>query len=442
MADGFDDRLQKFLGELRRETDAAPKRGLARFASTVRGGAGLALSMWSGSRKKDGLSDGDLRSLEQLVGRLGDLKGLPMKAGQILSFLETDAPEEMRRILALLQTQSPATPFAQVEAILLEDLGPHAGPLLQTLERTPVSTASIGQVHRARLPDGTEVAVKVRHPHIEEAIRSDFKGASAGTAFARMIVPGAGAMAREFVQEAEARLLEECDYRLEAERQRLFGRLYQDHADLLIPRVFDEWCGPRVLTSAWEPGRPFEAFAASASQPERDRVGRALFEIYVGTLYRHGLFHADPHPGNYAVREDGRVVVFDYGCVRRYEPDAVQAFVRLARAVCSDDDEGVRQGLAGLGAEAPKDAKAFAHVRGLLQDFFAPMRRQGAHRIDGHIAIDARKMTADKLAIARMRLPGKLLFLFRIRFGLYSVLARLGAVCDWGALERGWAEGR
>src|SRR5262249_34187190 len=162
---------------------------------------------------------------EKLVTRLGELKGLPMKMGQVLGFLDLELPEEMRRLLALLQTQSPPMPFATIERIVREDLGANAEALLAALEREPVSAASIGQVPRGRLDGGTVVAVKVRHPDIEQAIRSDFGAASTGTAFARLLMPGAGATAHEFVEEARLRLLEECDYRLEAERQKLFGRL-------------------------------------------------------------------------------------------------------------------------------------------------------------------------------------------------------------------------
>jgi predicted unusual protein kinase regulating ubiquinone biosynthesis (AarF/ABC1/UbiB family) len=439
--DDFDERLRRFVEELRSDTGrAAPGKGLGRLVRTVRGAAGLASRTWF-SRGRTELTDSDLASIEGLVTRLGELKGAPMKAGQILGFLEADLPEEMRRMLALLQTQSPATPFPAVEQVLRADLpGDRAEALLAGLERSAISVASIGQVHRARLPGGEAVAVKLRHPGVEDAIRSDFKGAATGAAFARLLVPGAGATAREFVEEAQARFLEECDYRLEADRQRLFGRLFAGHPDVIVPRIHDEWCGKRVLTSAWEPGQGFDAFAAAATQAERDRAGLALFEVYVGTLYRHAVFHADPHPGNYCFREGGRVVVFDYGCVRQFEPSAVAAFVELAESVRHRDDERMRRALVGLGAEPPTNAKAFDHVRGLLESFFAPVLQPGAHRIDGRVAVDARRITRDKLAVARLRLPGKLLFLFRIRFGVYSVLARLGAVCDWGAIERGWAD--
>jgi predicted unusual protein kinase regulating ubiquinone biosynthesis (AarF/ABC1/UbiB family) len=373
------------------------------------------------------------------VTRLGTLKGLPMKFGQIMSYLELEMPEETRRLLSLLQTQSPATAFERVEVILREDLAGRAGALLAGLDRTPASIASIGQVHRGRLPDGTEVAVKVRHPDIEAAIRSDFRAARTGATFAAFLMPGMGATAKDFMAEIEARLLEECDYALEAERQSRFAALYVGHPVIVVPAVHRDWCGPRVLTTTWETGEDLETFHARATQDERDRAGAALFDFYVGTLYRHGLFHADPHPGNYHFRTDGRVVVFDYGCVREFEPDVARAFVALGVAVRADDRGQVCAALRGLGA-APSDSDAaYDHLRRLLRSFFGPLLTPGPHRIDGRIVIDSGQLMRDKLALARLRLPGRLMFLFRIRFGLYAVLSRLGAVNDWSAMEQRFA---
>jgi predicted unusual protein kinase regulating ubiquinone biosynthesis (AarF/ABC1/UbiB family) len=435
-----DDRLERFTEQLRTDAGPGPGKGFGRFARLLRGGLGLARSVASASRHPDeGPTEKDLARIEALVTRLGALKGLPMKMGQIMSYLDVDLPEESRRILGLLQTQSPATAFDRVEAVIREDLGDRADALLAGLDRTPASIASIGQVHRGRLPDGTDVAVKVRHPDIEEAIRSDFRSAKVGMMFAAAIMPGMGATARDFAAEMEARLLEECDYELEATHQERFGALLAGHPVIVVPSVHRAFSGARVLTTTWEAGEDLETFHARATQPERDRAGAALFDLYIGTLYRHGLFHADPHPGNYHFRPDGHVVVFDYGCVREFEPDVAAAFVALAEAVRADDRERIVAALRGLGAEPSAKDSAYEHLRGLLRSFFGPMLVPGPHRIEGRIVIDARQMMKDKLAIARLRLPGRLMFLFRIRFGLFAVLSRLGSVNDWAALEHGFA---
>jgi predicted unusual protein kinase regulating ubiquinone biosynthesis (AarF/ABC1/UbiB family) len=442
MDDDRDSRKASFSDVLRGESKTGPGHGLSRFARLLGGGTGLARKMLQASRRGADAELGarDLRKVEALVRQLGDLKGLPMKLGQIASYLEIDMPEEMRGLLSLLQTQSPASPRAQVEQVVREDLGTRGATLWAGLDPDPVSIASIGQVYRGRLPDGADVAVKVRHPAIDEAIRSDFSVASLATKMAGVMAPGMGATARDFVEEMKARLLEECDYSLEAERQRLFGRLFEGHPIIVVPRVHDGWCARRVLTTAWEEGHDFEPFRTTASQDERDRAGAALFDFYIGTLYRHGLFHADPHPGNYRFRDDGRVVVFDYGCVRVFEPEVATAFAALAQAVRDDDRSAVCEALRGLGAEPSRHDATYEHLRRLLRSFFGPMLTPGPHAIDGRIVIQMGQVTRDKLAIARLRLPGRLMLLFRIRFGLFAVLSRLGAINDWAALERQFFE--
>ena len=441
MKSADDNPLEEIASRLRAESDAPLGKGIGRFARLMRGGIGLARNVASSAKRGDeALGEKDLRKIEAMVTRLGALKGLPMKLGQIMSYLEIELPEESRRILALLQTQSPATPFASVEEILREDLGDKAGELLAALEPSPVAVASIGQVHRGRLPGGEEVAVKVRHPEIDEAIRSDFRSARMGSAFAAVLVPGMGATVRDFMDELQARLLEECDYGLEARRQELFAGLFGNHPVILVPKVHPDWSGPRVLTTSWQQGEDFEAFRCRAGQEERSRAGAALFDFYIGTLYRHGLFHADPHPGNYHFLPGGRVVVFDYGCVREFGKEVTRAFVALAGAVRVDDREQVCEALRGLGAEPSSNDAAYDHLRRLLRSFFGPMLTPGPRPIEGKLVIDTRQVMRDKMAMARLRLPGRLMFLLRIRFGLFAVLSRLGAVADWAAMEMGFAE--
>jgi predicted unusual protein kinase regulating ubiquinone biosynthesis (AarF/ABC1/UbiB family) len=148
-----DDRSEPtgFLEILRGESTHGPGHGIGRFARLLGGGAGLARRvMKAGRGAKLALSEKDLRKLEALVRQLGELKGLPMKFGQIMSYLEVEMPEEMRRTLALLQTQSPATPRAEVERVLLEDLGARGAALWGGLDPVPASIASIGQVYRGR----------------------------------------------------------------------------------------------------------------------------------------------------------------------------------------------------------------------------------------------------------------------------------------------------
>ncbi|MFO0580912.1 MAG: AarF/ABC1/UbiB kinase family protein [Anaeromyxobacter sp.] len=399
---------------------------LGRTAGALARGAGALL----------GPGDLDEADLLALVRRLGRLRGVAMKAGQILSYVDVALPAELREALAALQTAAQALPADEVRRILEDELGAAADPLLAGLEDRPVAAASIGQVHRATLPDGARVAVKVQYPGIEAAIRADFAPAAGGKAIAAVLYPGAriGPM----LDEARARFLEECDYGREAETQARFGALLSGHAVLRVPAVHRALSSRRVLTTEFVDGVGLEGWLATApAQAARDRLGAALFEFYVGTLLREGAYVCDPHPGNYLVQPDGRLAVLDYGCARTFERPFVLELARLTLAAHADDRAGVAAALAALGVGVgPRDADlAHRFVRG----FFGPMLRDAAAAPDVGEARAMRELMATKRELMRLHLPGEFLFLLRIRFGLVSVLARLGARVNWFRLEEGWA---
>lgn len=411
-----------------------PTSRLGRLWKSGRAGAGLAAAMLG-----RGTSDSDLEALNAVVSRLGELRGLATKGGQILSYVDPSLPPELRAALAVLQTAARASDPAQIEATVRGAFGARADALLARMDKTPVAVASIGQVHRGVLPDGAEVAIKIRHPGIEQAIVGDFATAGAGSGFARLLMPGS--TVGSFVTEARTAILEECDFLLEARRQATFAKLFAGDATIAVPGVAEAWCAPAVLTTQWLPGRTLaQLLASNPSQAERDRLGVALFRFYVGTLYQHGLFHADPHPGNYGFREDGRLVIYDFGCVREFPPQVVRALAAMILAVRRDDAAAMRDALEAFGGEPPRDREAVQHVRLLLRAFFAPMIHPGARRMEPGQNVETRQLLKDKRAAMRLKLPGRLLFLFRLRFGVCSVISQLGACADWAALESGWAE--
>jgi predicted unusual protein kinase regulating ubiquinone biosynthesis (AarF/ABC1/UbiB family) len=429
------DPMELLLEHLRsQEGRPIPTSSLGRMGKTALTGVRIGLGALSGKLHGRDLNLGSLspEALARLVDSLGELKGIAMKAGQILSYVDGSLDPETRQLLAVLQRYSQPTSFAQIERIIHEDLGAEGRRLLSRIEREPVAVASVGQVHRAVRDDGTPVAVKVRHPGIDAAIRADFKTAAIGKVMARAFAPGLDVA--EIIEEAQARFLEECDYALEARRQMRFAELVAGHEAIAIPAVHLDWCGPRVLTTTWCEGAGLESFLhAGPSSAARERAARALYEFYVGTLYRHGLFNADPHPGNLLFSADGRVTVLDHGCAREFDHDTVEGLIRLSRAVRADDESQIQAALSAIGM--PRPAVDFEVTRGLLRGFFDPILTPGRHPIPADRALAMGETVSLKRNLIRMRLPGKLMFLFRIRFGLYAVLARIGAEIDWASLE-------
>lgn len=407
-----------------------PSSRLGRLFGTTRAGANLARAVLSSTRGTP-----DLGRLARVVEQVGDLKGVAMKAGQILGYMDPGLDQDVRAMLSVLQKSAAATPWSAVERTLRDAFGPRADDLLGRLERAPLAVASVGQVHRATLADGRAVVVKVRHPGIDVAFTQDLAGAGLGSLFAGMFVSGAGTRVRDLVDEARTAFLEECDYGLEAARQRRFAEAFADHPRVVVPAVVPEWCASTVLTTEYHPGVGLEAFAATATQASRDRAAEALFDLYVGTLYRHGLFHADPHPGNFAFLPGDGVVVYDYGCVRTFDAHDVRAFSALSSAVASDDLAGMVAAFGALGGGLDDAPRSRATLRTLLRGFFAPMLERGPHPIRTERALGAAELFEDKRALLGLGVPGRMLFLFRLRFGLYAVFERLGARLDWGVLE-------
>jgi predicted unusual protein kinase regulating ubiquinone biosynthesis (AarF/ABC1/UbiB family) len=181
------------------------------------------------------LSQVDLQRLAGLVSSIGRLKGIAMKMGQIMSYIDVALPEELREALSALQTHAQPMDFASVAEIVKAELPESAHILLESMEPIPLAAASIGQVHRALLPDGTAVAVKVQYPEIADAIESDFKPAAIGPKIASLFYPGAHIEA--FIEEARSRFLEECDYVQEATRQNQFHELFSNHPVITVPEA-------------------------------------------------------------------------------------------------------------------------------------------------------------------------------------------------------------
>src|SRR5215472_17309356 len=414
--------------------DRLPTSPLGRLGRTVLAGLRGGRVAWRARQSDD--QPIDINALAAVVTSLGQLKGIAMKTGQLLSYLDLPLPPELRSALAVLQTHSPPMPFERVADIVKTELGGRAGPLLEHMAPLPAAAASIGQVHRARLPDGTQVAVKVQYPGIEKAITSDFRAADAGKRFVGLIAPGASVDA--VMREARRALLEECNYEREALYQQRFGRIYRDHPTLAVPAVHRSYCSRRVLTTSWVDGLRFDDFvAATPPAVERDRFGRALFEFYVGTLYRHGLLNWDPHPGNYVFMGGGRLAMLDYGATREFDRIFVQKLAALTRAVHTDTHAALHAALVNLDMVPNNDTYDFESARALVRSFYGAMVRDEIVSIEPGEAIPVRTLLQNKRELMKLRLPGELLFIFRIRFGLMSVLARLGARANWYRIEQG-----
>lgn len=365
---------------------------------------------------------------EALVGHLDELKGMAMKVGQILSYMDGAMPPEAQEVLARLQTGTVGVPPATVAEVVEQALGASPEVIFERFDWEPVAAASIGQVHRARYR-GREVAVKVQYPGVRATFESDMATLHriAGLASLATAVDG-GAI----VEELRARLVEECDYAHEAAWQGRFAAFFADDLAVLVPEVLAEVSAGTVLTTAWVSGRPLLS-EATASPAVASSVGLTLARFTWRSLFRLGSIQADPHPGNFLVLADGRVCFLDFGCIRSFDPPALEAERAVVRSVIAGDRatfDRVVDATGVVGHPAFDRGLWWELQRALLQPYLAP-----SHRFrPGELAAVQRLTRPTDPNLRRMALPPERMWLLRLTVGLHGVLARLGAEGPFRAL--------
>ena len=290
-----------------------------------------------------------IEAAEQIVEALGTMKGAAMKIGQVMSFLDIGlVPEEYReefqRKLAALRDAAPTVTFKDMRKVIEGDLGERLGDVFTEFDEEPIAAAPIGQVYRARVHDGHEVAVKVQYPGVAAAVRADMQNLGLILRLAKRIAPGMDPQA--IGNEIRERIHEELDYELEAQNQRTLGRIFRGHPFIRVPQVITSLSHERVLVSEFVEGTGFEELKGYP-QEARDRIGEIMFRFYFGCLYRHHQFSGDPHPGNSMLLADGKLAFFDFGLFKRMPAGSVELEIAVARAVIEGDKDTIMR----LGAE-------------------------------------------------------------------------------------------
>jgi predicted unusual protein kinase regulating ubiquinone biosynthesis (AarF/ABC1/UbiB family) len=408
-------------------------------------GGRVAGLMRSPERRAEDLDRRHRETAERMADALGNLRGAAMKIGQLASFVDVDLlPDEYRAVyqerLARLRDAAPPMPWADVRGVLEEEWDEPPERVLEHMETDAVAAASIGQVHRAVLPGGQVVAVKVQYPGVADALRADMRNAGLILRLARVLAPGLDA--RAAADELRERVLEELDYEYEADSQHSFARAYRGHPFIHVPDVVTRLSRPRVLVSEWVEGMGFEA-VRGLPRDERDRFAEIVFRFCFGSIYHLRHFNADSHPGNYLLRPDGRVAFLDFGMTKRLEPAQIELEVACIDAVLADDPDRLRHHLHELGFlihPTRVDARRLMdHVKAV----------GGWYMEDREVTIDPnRVMTAIAASsdprsefgdlMRRENLPADELMGRRMESGVLAVLGQLRATRNWTAIGREW----
>jgi predicted unusual protein kinase regulating ubiquinone biosynthesis (AarF/ABC1/UbiB family) len=438
-----------------RQDDTSIPRGRIRRTAQVGSVIGTEGARYAGTRARnlgrseeaaaEALEKRHIEAAERMVQTLGKMKGAAMKVGQLASFIDTEfLPPEYRELyqsqLAELRTSAPPMPFSTVREVLDEEWDDLPEELFEDFDEQATAAASIGQVHKAVLPDGRVVAVKIQYPGVADAIRADMQNAGMILRMAKAFAPGldAGAAARELRE----RVLEELDYEYEAQNQRAFSRGYRGHPFIHVPDVITRLSTGRVLVTEWVDGIGFEE-VKELPQADRDRFGEIVFRFCFGSIYHLQHFNADAHPGNYLLLEDGRVGFLDFGMTKQLDKEQIELEIAAIGAVLDDDPERLRAGLHDLGfLHNPKRVDAerlMRHVKAIggwyMQDRELTIDSELVMRAIAAVT-DPRSEFYDLMR--RENVPANELMGRRMESGVLAVLGQLNATRNWMRIGREW----
>jgi predicted unusual protein kinase regulating ubiquinone biosynthesis (AarF/ABC1/UbiB family) len=440
-----------------RESEKIPTSRVRRTATVASLAAGEAVKQF-GTRAanvtrgeqaaEEAMAKRQLETAKQIVAALGTMKGAAMKLGQVMSFLDMGLVpeqhrEEFQRELAKLRDAAPTVSFKQMRKVIEDDLEEPIDEVFASFEQEPIAAASIGQVYRATLHDGRDVAVKVQYPGVATAVRADMQNLDMIMRLLKRMTPGLDVKA--ITKEVRERIVEELDYELEAQNQRSLARIFAGHPFIVVPEVIGSLSRERVLVSEFVEGVGFEEIKGR-SQAERDRIGEIVFRFFLGCLYRHRQFSGDPHPGNFLLLGDGRVAFLDFGLFKRLEIEPVELELAAQRAVSEGDAAELHRMLAETGflpdPERVDPEQLLAFIASAIWWYTSDEVVQLTPEIATQVMIESSDPRSSHFREMRHQdMRPEHLFGRRMEMLTLAVLSQLRAKANWHRIAREWMYG-
>ena len=429
-----------------RPLSARPKANLfgevRRMARTSGAVGGIAARV--AGERVFGLKTNKNAHAEDLKAVLGGLKGPLMKVAQFLSTIPDALPEEYAEELAQLQANAPAMGAGFVRRRMASELGPDWQSQFASFEQTACAAASLGQVHRATLHDGTQVACKLQYPDMPSTVEADLRQLRlAMSIYKRMDNAIQG---DEIYAELSERLREELDYTREAAQMTLYGQMLDGEPDLHVPTPVAELTTTRLLTMSWVEGGGMQRWLdTEPSQEARNRVARALFHAWYRPLYQYGVIHGDPHMGNMQVRPDGGLNLLDFGAIRVFPPSFVHGVIELYEAVRTKDEDRAhaayeRWGFVDLSREK------MGYLNQWAEFVYEPLLDDRVRRIQENGDSQYGRSVAEKVHVGLQQTggvkpPREFVLMDRSAVGLGSIFLRLKAELNWSQMFHELADG-
>lgn len=400
-------------------------------------------------RKK--LSQDAKKAAEALLRTLGEMKGLPLKVGQMVSYIDGLAPpgyeERFQQELKKLLDKAPPLSAEAAIKVVTEEFGAPPDQVFATWEPEPFAAASIGQVHRATTKDGHIVAVKVQYPGIDKAIEADLK--SIGF-FQTMLSPVAKKIhSAQTLDEIGKVFREELDYGLEASRADAFRKIHEGDADIVVPRVFHSLTTKRVLTTELLGGQSYAEFVASSSQEDRNAAGVTIWRFTFKSLMQYAHLYADPHPGNYRFLGGGKVGFLDFGCVKVLPEDLLMGMKRYMRTALDEEWHEFDKACVEVLGYDPED-ETWDLYRAYTLELLAPIlthdvwicSHEKARETVSFLSKGIRKIALKDGELPKLpkvpKMPQDFTFVNRLQWGLASVMAGLGTHARFRAMTEEW----
>jgi predicted unusual protein kinase regulating ubiquinone biosynthesis (AarF/ABC1/UbiB family) len=411
---------------------------LRRMARTSGAVGGIA-ARFAGARMF-GIKTDRAAHAEDLRAILGGLKGPLMKVAQFLSSVPDALPTEYAEELAQLQANAPAMGWPFVRRRMASELGPAWEKRFASFSHEAAAAASLGQVHRAVLHDGSDAACKLQYPDMPSTVEADLRQLRLAMAvYHRM---DNAIQHEEIYKELTERLREELDYEREAAQMRLYRLMLADQPEVHVPVPVAGLCTRRLLTMTWLDGRPLmHRLAEDPPQEERNRIAEALFHAWYVPFYRYGVIHGDPHMGNYQVRPDGSVNLLDFGAIRVFDATFVRGVIDLYEAVRDNDEAKAHHAYATWGfTDLSKEKMAALNL--WARFLYEPLCEDRVRRIQetddpmfGRAV--AQQVHAGLKRSGGVKPPREFVLMDRSAIGLGGVFVRLRAELNWSRLFHG-----
>ncbi len=439
------------IGRLARLAGLTP-RGIPFAIEGAKRVLGVSRSEEEEARAKERMGVEVKKTADAMLKTLGEMKGLPLKLGQMASYIDGLAPPGhedrfQEGLKKLLDKAPPLSADAAVKVVTAE-LGAHPGEVYGRWDAEPFAAASIGQVHRAATKRGDEVAVKVQYPGIDKAIENDLKSVSL---LESMMSPVSRKLnAKQTIDEIRRVFMDELDYAREAEMADVFRRIHADDPEVVIPRVHHGLTTKRVLTTEMMGGIGYADFCKTADQEARNRAGMTIWRFTFRSMLRYGMLYADPHPGNYRFLEDGRVAFLDFGCVKVLPPELVAGIKRyMVAALDSDWAEFDRACVEVLGYD-PND-ESWDVYRSYTMELMMPICSKGvwvcshekaretvAYLVRGVRGLALKEGETIPSIPHVPKIPQDFTFVNRLQWGLASVMAGLRTEAAFRPIVEPW----